>query len=855
MSPLTSSWFRLALGSAEYLSPSFRFLANVTRVWRLAAYALLVMGFYTQGAILAPPSEVAFTDNIALGKPYTLEPSPNYASCTDSDDLLQLTDGQYTQGRLWTQKGGVGWQDKTPVSITIDLKLTNAIESCSFSTAAGAQNVDWPLAIFLLVSEDGKAWNNIGNLVTLSTNCPPPLSAGYSYFRYRAEHLGARGRFVKFVVLPSGPFTFVDEIEVLRSKSVYQARLNLGEPLTNVTDFCVRTRPTVALQHRLRSDLSEVMQGLSSTPDGDAQSVWVQAEMNSITEAIPRETIASTETFTTVFPINNLHRRIFAVQALGWRRKGLKGTVIWQTNRWEMVRPVTLPIPGYANLVIDMMGNEYRSAAFNMSNAGTNDANITFRVQSLPGGDDPAYVQVRYAPFTDTEWLVPVASALLPVAHDNLGYSLSIAPGLTCQVWLTFHPTVVAPSNYTGHLSIAAEEIQSASSEGVTRTTTQLEVPIQFAVSSVAFPERPTLHLSGWDCTDYDQSHYNVTPVNKLGFVRLLRECYVDSPWADTVLSVGRHDVTGQLLQPPDPSAFRKWIDLWPEAKCYCVFVNAGSKFAGFELGSEPFKRALADWINWWVSQLAEWRIPPSKLFLLLLDEPRTESDAKRVVEYAAAIKAAQPRVVIWEDPAWATPTQGSTEFYSSCDILCPNLSTWRMNENSFADFYRSQLEQGRGLWFYSASGPAQLLDPYSYYRIQEWVCWKYQAQGTAFWSFADANYASSWNAYATQSGRVNHSPLFLDQQSVASSKQLEAIREGIQDFEYLKMLRDGVVSFESQGQSNSNLAAARELLNSGCDRVLQASAAFGTMWTSPNARSTADDVRQEILRALENLR
>ncbi|MCL5097056.1 MAG: hypothetical protein M1608_05920, partial [Candidatus Omnitrophica bacterium] len=50
--------------------------------------------------------------NLALGKPYTLEPAPNYPYCTDPGDRTQLTDGQYVKGYFWTQKGTVGWSGK-----------------------------------------------------------------------------------------------------------------------------------------------------------------------------------------------------------------------------------------------------------------------------------------------------------------------------------------------------------------------------------------------------------------------------------------------------------------------------------------------------------------------------------------------------------------------------------------------------------------------------------------------------------------------------------------------------------------------------------------------------------------------
>ena len=62
------------------------------------------------------------TTNLALAKTYRLEPAPNYSHCTDAGDRTQLTDGQYTQGYFWTQKGTVGWAGQSLIIITLDFE-------------------------------------------------------------------------------------------------------------------------------------------------------------------------------------------------------------------------------------------------------------------------------------------------------------------------------------------------------------------------------------------------------------------------------------------------------------------------------------------------------------------------------------------------------------------------------------------------------------------------------------------------------------------------------------------------------------------------------------------------------------
>ena len=59
--------------------------------------------------------------NIALHKPYTMDPLPTYGDCADAADRTQLTDGEYTRGYLWVQPAsseprcGTWWRFPTSV--------------------------------------------------------------------------------------------------------------------------------------------------------------------------------------------------------------------------------------------------------------------------------------------------------------------------------------------------------------------------------------------------------------------------------------------------------------------------------------------------------------------------------------------------------------------------------------------------------------------------------------------------------------------------------------------------------------------------------------------------------------------
>jgi tRNA-dihydrouridine synthase len=85
----------------------------------------------------------------------------------------------------------------------------------------------------------------------------------------------------------------------------------------------------------------------------------------------------------------------------------------------------------------------------------------------------------------------------------------------------------------------------------------------------------------------------------------------------------------------------------------------------------------------------------------------------------------------------------------------------------------------------------------------------------------------------------------------------MEAIQESVEDYEYLRMLRDAVRRDEPMTRSvaeDRKLKQAKRLLATAADRVLAARGAQDTIWDQPKDRGVADRVRGEILDMLESL-
>jgi hypothetical protein len=786
-------------------------------------------------------------ENIALGKTYTMQPAPNYSLCTEAGDSTQLTDGEFSKGYFWASASTVGWRGKGYRQVKIDLGNVQPVKGISVSSAFGVASVRLPESILVYVSDDDKTWHLTGDLLRQHViHTPLPEYGTYQPICLWTDKLEIRARYVQLCLL-SIDYVFIDEIHIYRGDDSWLQKPLPGEPVTeNMTEYLAGKKlPNDLLQKQLRRDLAAVVADIAEIPQ--ERQVEFAEMSDKLRESIENMPLVDFSDFCAVLPQNDLEREIFQLQAAVWRAHGKRELRIWQTHRWDPLEPSQEPAENtddLPQLAVHMMNNEHRSEVFNLTNASPYDKTVRIRVSGLPGGENPAYLRVREVLTVATKQFHAVSAALPEARRIGRDYAVTVPSGMTRQVWLSFNPDGQPLGIHQGAIEIRANSEPPVS------------LPLALHIYQPRFPDETSLLLCGWDYTNAD---YYMGKHRHAAMIAHLREYYVNTPWATAAaLPRGGYDQEGNLTEEPDTANFDNWLEQWPNARMYMVFMNTTERFIrkGALIGTELFNKQVGEWARFWAQHLRDKGIAPNRLGLLLVDEPSNKTKFDIITAWSRAIKAAEPEFKIWNDPH-PQNDRDCQEMLDELDIICPYRRYWLVHEDAGNGWYRQLFfdKQGKGkdLWFYSADGPARTFDPFSYYLLQNWHCFKIGAKGSGYWAFGDMAKQSCWNEYLSR-GDGPYCPDYLDEESITPAKYMEAIREGVQDYEYLAMLRDRVNDLRKNGVDNENLQAAEKLLATACDRVLAMEKGENYRWDEQKDRTIADVVRIEILQALEKM-
>ncbi|MCC6422001.1 MAG: hypothetical protein IT447_00840 [Phycisphaerales bacterium] len=745
------------------------------------------------GLTVARPAR-AQQQNIALGRPYVMENAPNYPATTEPGDATQLTDGQYANPKetLWVQNCIVGWRNIIPIVVTIDLGSVQPISGASFSTAAWSPaGADWPKAIFVLVSENEKVWREAGDLVKLSLQAgrvPAPAVEGGN-FRYTTDQMKGRGRYVRFVMVPSMSFLFCDEIEVYRGPDALLNAPVQGKVVTDMTRLVRVAATNAGVRNRLNADLAAVRARLDASNIPAGQKAALSARLDEARDAVLNVPDADPETFRTIFPMNDAQGNILRINGAISHEMGLPALSIRKVDRYELfsafeagkpaVRPPTISIA--------MMGNETRADAFLLSNATEKPIDAKIQLLSLPGGPTPPWLSLSVIPWTDTYNGTPVAAALPITKGVDGAYPVTLPVGLTSKIWISVDSSKLDAGEYKGQLLINSD-------------SQALSVPLTLTVSPIRMGT-PRLSLGMWDSAN-DGRFKKTTKAA----IDMMRSHFVDSPWANRDVlpwpAAGDFDAAGKLIKPLETRELDAWVKLWPGARRYLVFANVlaygdlNSSFAGTKEGSPEFDARVGSWAKALAEHLQKLKLDPSQLGLLLLDEPLNEEQEQRVIAWSKAIHAVTPTIKVFQDrafmPEWSKPEYAKLQEQSIAlsDMICPNFMYYHADGAKSVEFFENFRKSGHQLWFYQCMGPVKTFSPQVYYRELAWHAFAHQMEGIGFWAFYDkGNTTSSWNEYETS--QIPYTPVFLDPNGIVSALHWEATREGIEDYEYLAMLRD----------------------------------------------------------------
>lgn len=798
--------------------------------------AAMLLAVWGMGSTPAHSTEI----NIAKGCPVSVNPNPNYKNTGNTPACL--TDGVYTKGIMWNQKGAIAWTDAPIVNITIDLQKVQPISGISFGTAGGADAVLWPGSLLVWTSDDSKEWRYAGDLMTLSEKNGIPAGEVYSHHRFATHDLKAKGRYVRIGAITANSFVFCDEIEVYKGSEGF-----LSSPYTGkvVSDTDARTREMYfsnRVIYRLSHDAEAVRSAIMVSRIGASRKKALLSQLDKIGSRISGIERKAPANFECILPIDEMHSSIFSVYGSLLKSEGHPSTFLWKKDRYDFLRLTEVPQKSAQEpkLDVSMMRNEYRSDAVLLTNASESAMDAKVTVEGVGGGSKPEWLSIYSMPWTDTATGQPAPAALVPMAYKNGSYSLHVPAGITSKIWVTVDSAKLSAGSYQGKLKIFSAKQTSY-------------VPLQVRVSSLKMA-RPRLSFCTWEyCVE--PGRYAVTGKTFGAALATMRTHFVDTTWAQSIdfpcPDESCFDANGKLVKPLSFDKFDKWVGYWPDARHYIIFLNAPTELGGFKMGTEEFNVRVGSWMNALAEHMRSLGRKPEEIGVMIRDEPGEESQ-KVIIEWAKAIRAAKSGIQIFQDCNIGLFAQNGymANALRSADISIPMIGAYYAGGESIKPFYDSLQKSGRKMWMYECEGPARLLDPYRYYRLEAWHCFKHDAVGMGLWAFADTgHFKNSWNEYDWISNE--YAPLFFRPTDITESISWEASREGIEDYEYLAMLKDAAARTRNSALKVQASKLSSEAVNSvlGNFRTPQA------RWIENKESAKADAYRLKVLHLLEKIK
>jgi hypothetical protein len=721
-------------------------------------------------------SNKAISRNIALNCSYRYSIAPKYELTIDAGDKKQLTDGKYAprnNGFLWNNRETVGWRYVgNKMFIVIDLGSDQSISGVSYSTAGGVHGVGFPRKIYILVSNDNKNFYRVGELVGSTPERLRTLRHGYSEITFHNNKLKTHGRYV--MICPAavtGTFQFCDEIKIFSGKpeylkipysgNVYKAAPVKISKMELVEDGC---------KIRMALDLKNIANEIKKSKLSASQKLMLNKQLTHLkTEIDNFKLTTSLDKFRAVTPLNSIHSKILRILAELRRLQGFKPVTLWSNYRYAPMTLMTVPIKKQPELDVFMLGNEYRAAVFNVSNYSDKKMNFILKTGSIP-----PLQEVRQLEDLDSrDFRRDEIQPLVKLAPQKDGsYKFSVAAGTTRQIWLGFSSRNVKSGNYSFNIQLKASGFNS-------------KIPGQVKIYPRSLPEKPTISCGLWD---YITSNlYGCGSQNR-------RAAQADMQAHGITITCGHREIAS-LPDKYDPnfkvdfSKFEEWVKFWPNARRYYIFlcVFDGQGLPKAKLGSEDFKKALAAWARSWDAYLRKHNFRRHQVELNILDEPVRPSQYRTLKQWAKIIKENSDWLAIWMDPVKIPNRELAQETFSYADVLCPVLSLLqRPKDKAIID---ATLKRSKKDFFtYRCTGARS--SGYVYHREQFWYAFYFGTIGTFMWAYFDNQNKNMWNEYGGTGG-TSYAISCVTPWNITTTKRMESLREGMQDYDYLMLLPD----------------------------------------------------------------
>jgi len=488
---------------------------------------------------------------------------------------------------------------------------------------------------------------------------------------------------------------------------------------------------------------------------------------------------------------------------------------VWVADPLTKILPsMTAPANAAKSVVIDAVRNEYESGQIVVT-PSVSIEKLTASCGPVTGPDGPkpqvtphfvGYVPVqRNTIDTPPEHLIgPPGDFPDPLLEDR---SVPVEAGKNRSIWLTVYvPKGANPGVYSASVEINADGAAAS-------------VPIEITVHPFTLPDARTLHITNWFSPPNLAHAHGVEPYTEpfwkwlevwARFMADHRQNTVITPILNLITAAddGRGNLTFDFSQ------FDRWVELFKKAGV--VGTIEGGHLAGRSGGwespdfdgyypvikmpdgsrrenakvtvtSEEYRQFLSQFLPALQAHLEEkgWL---GQYLQHLTDEPIPEN-AESYKKASAYLRQYAPKLRIIDA--------------SMCTLLAGAIDIWVPQPPEFGDkidFFRDRVKAGDEVWIYTCLSPKgkymnRFIDyPLLDVRLLHWANFKYDLPGYLHWGlnywtgdpFKDLEpnwggdtYLPAGDSHITYPGKTG--PL--------SSIRLEAMRDGIEDYELLRLL------------------------------------------------------------------
>ncbi len=489
---------------------------------------------------------------------------------------------------------------------------------------------------------------------------------------------------------------------------------------------------------------------------------------------------------------------------------------VWPVDALVKVLPTAQLASGPNAVHIDAVRNEYESGQIVVT-ASQKIEKLMVKVGEVAGPDGPkprittnfvGFVSIKHGT-TDTPDDHIVARAPVDLPDPLLdARSVSVEAGRNQPIWLTVYvPKTAKPGDYSASVEVTAD--------GAVRS-----VPVNITVHPVTLPDDRTLYLTNWfDVGNIASAHH--TEVWGEGCWKMLeayarimadhRQNVVITPIMELIK--GRDDGKGNLTF--DFSRFDRWVELFRKAGAIgyiegghlgtrheweapdfdafypTIFMPDGSvrQNPSVKVTSEEYAKFLSVFLPALQKHLEEKGLLDI-YFQHLCDEP-IPVNAESYKKLSSYVRQYAPKLKIIDACM-------CSELVGALDIWVPQPPHYEKD----IEFFRERQKAGDQVWFYTCLSPKgkymnRFIDyPLIDVRLLHWVNFKYGLTGYLHWGL---NYWRSEDPYGLLEpgwGGGTFLPpgdshiIYPGKRGPISSIRFEALRDGVEDFELLKLLQ-----------------------------------------------------------------